>query len=166
MFGKPFTYDYIPLAWVGISCWPLEPPTSSAWNTKNGLYTTSADVLSQHYRSSVPACSITNIIFHYGGGLFLTRSIFIFLCFLFFLIWWIFSMWLCTSLKDAFRHQASILPCRWCFLHGSLHGFTNDCDWIRCVQSIFYIIGIPIYVFVKVPRQGIKWVGSSLCVFN
>ena len=59
MFGKPFTYDYIPLTWVGISYWSLEPPTSSAWNTKNGPYTTSANVLSQHYRSSTPTCSIT-----------------------------------------------------------------------------------------------------------
>ena len=108
-----------------------------------------------------------NIIFCYGCGLFLTcGSIFIFLCFVFFCVWCVFSMWLHTGLEDVFRHQVLILPCGWCFFHGSLCGFIHDRDWTGCARLILQVVGIPIYIFVKVPHWGFRWLGSRLCIFD
>ena len=88
------------------------------------------------------------------------------LCFLFLHVWCVFLMRHRPGFKEAFLHQVSILPHRWCFFHGSLCGFTNDRDWTGCMQLILHVIGIPIYVFVKVPHQGFRWLGSSLQVFT
>ena len=108
-----------------------------------------------------------DIIHRYGGGSFPTRSIFTILCFLFLLFYifqCIFPMRFSTGLQDTFRHQAPVLPRGWCSLCGSLCGFINNRDWTRCPQLVLCVVGIPIYV--KVPHQGFRYLGSGLCVFD